>query len=235
LVQKPGHLATITLVDGSTAAMFKHFPPPSAIGPVVTAGGGWASFVAATNGELGDDYLACPSSVTQSPFLWMTHIGAMFTGVRGGISVKVSNLDHDDEALLVLQTYHAYNETMPLTGARSLYRAYRDLGGEAYLDQLVGIGTVNTNLITVGQGHVGEMRFNYESPRKYENPRCFQTIPVETETHQFDATQYFVLVNPEGGPYENVNVYLSGAEDFSVTRFRRVPSLIAPILYGAPG
>lgn len=227
LAQKFAPLAT-TNTAANNIAIYRHFPPPSALLP--GGSGAWTTVTATAAGTVGNHV----SSNTRSPWTWLSHMTSMYCGVKGGVRVKAlatdSELGTQPASASLLWFWHYFNfGPFYTTQLDSIQAGY---GSATTITNYQGSSITHTLPQRMGCGMTAEATLSYESPHKFECPLRVCELPYVGVLDNFQDSQVWGIAEVYGdNTVANTrNLWIAGADDLSVVRFRRVPSLLAALL-----
>lgn len=207
LVQKPCSFAyTQTLGGAGVNLSALHFPN------LATAGGSRYSYDFAGGSII-------------SSWTWLGHYSALFTGIRGSVRWKIviDGMDLPDAVI------NWYTMMYPTTAKQTIDQTVN-------LDIVIAEHSPHTTCQPLHDGGAVEFQIPYSSPRMYYNPRLQVTLipPGFSPTLELPWVQqdYISSRLPAAAiPTRYVTGFLSAGDDFSVGRFRRVPSLVSASIF----
>lgn len=156
-------------------------------------------------------------TLPEQPWTWTGHYSLMYTGYRGSVRYKLV-----DEGLLT-----ATNPDVTNVYATSLRHVFREVDAIRAGNREVSVHNVTQPL---GPDNSVEFSFPYVSTRLYYNPREM-CLPVEAggvNDKPWYRTVLFRRKNVDAAG--NMFIMTAAGDDYSVTRFRRVPVVAGALI-----
>jgi hypothetical protein len=151
---------------------------------------------------------------THQPWSWLGHYAVLYTGYRGGVRYKLVN-----KGPLADTVTHP-----SAISATSVRHVYREMDG--LLDDTKSAHYV---VQPFDADHAVEFSFPFVSDRLYYNPREIPPPTIPGGANDLKWYRDIVFMRKDGSQGSWNNVLFAGADDFSVTRFRRVPGTQGPL------
>lgn len=175
---------------------------------------------------------------------WGNHYSAMFTGVRGSVRVKLTQVQpYCNTNVLTVTGAHDQSPQIPIYATQCNVtpediRAV-DATQSSYSGDEFFMSRPMHNLVqTLSTTQACEFSFPYSSELKYQNPRSLRVgfVPSAEILVRGEKALVFrgdfsnLLSNPTLSDFVTMRVATAFGDDVSVTRFRRVPGLVAAYL-----
>jgi len=152
----------------------------------------------------------------QVPWSFLAHYAVMFAGVRGSIRIKAFMNDPrglQNDGVPFLASFPVYGSVCKTSsGELTITGSYPPMHG-----------VVQSFSDTTGV----EMSFPYSCQRKYYNPRIASAFDSSATNNERTICIKSGISQDYGLAGPNANWFLAGGDDFTVTRYRRVPALFA--------
>lgn len=170
--------------------------------------------IGATTWMIAGDVPDVTVNVAPMPFSWYKYYTMLFVGVRGGTRAKIV----------------VRNEEVPYT--HGSVTGTQSPNARLNVQTTSSFGTIHSGYQLSSYENAVEFAFPYVSDRLYLNPRVFNTAATSLSGPNAARGQRLISVTGGAEVHPDWDLLYAGSSDCSVTRFRRVPGLVAARIVG---